>query len=220
MQTPADDSENTVEAFLMDPIVRLLMQADKVHEGELRAMLDRVAAALLRQAELVPPAPQPAAAPEPVRRYRRGVGIVLLDRRGQVFVGRRIDTPHDAWQMPQGGVEPGETPRQAVFRELREELGTGKAEIVAESNGWFRYDLPPELSGIAWDGRWDGQEQQWFVLRFRGTDEDIDVATEHPEFSAWRWAEPEELPDLVVSFKQRLYRDVLEEFPMLGRRGK
>lgn len=219
MSDAADRREETIEAFLMDPIVRLLMQADNVDEVELRAMLDRVSATLLEQAELVTiPATTGVEEPSlliPPRRYRPGVGIILFNEKKQIFVGRRIDVEHEAWQMPQGGIEPRETPGEAVFRELREELGTGNAEIIAKSNGWFRYDLPSELMGIAWDGKWDGQEQQWFVLRFRGVDADINVATEHPEFCDWRWVEPAELPRLIVPFKQQLYQDVLSEFRIL-----
>jgi putative (di)nucleoside polyphosphate hydrolase len=137
---------------------------------------------------------------------------MLLNPRGQVFIAQRIDTPGTAWQMPQGGIDPGETPRQAALRELREETGTDNAEIIAESRDWVRYDLPEDLAPKLWGGRYRGQEQKWFALRFLGTDADIDIAGEHPEFSAWRWAELAEVPDLIVPFKRALYRRVVDEF--------
>ncbi|MFQ5773696.1 MAG: RNA pyrophosphohydrolase [Kiloniellaceae bacterium] len=148
--------------------------------------------------------------------YRPGVGLMLLNRRGQVFVARRIDTPGAAWQMPQGGIDEGETPREAAWRELREEVGTTKAEIVAESRAWLRYDLPPDLVPKVWGGRFRGQKQKWFALRFLGTDADIDIATAEPEFSAWRWAELDELPELIVPFKRRLYVELVAEFRHLA----
>ena len=146
--------------------------------------------------------------------YRPAVGIMLLNPAGLAFVGRRIDMPAGlaAWQMPQGGIDPGETPRQAAFRELKEEVGTDKAEILAETEGWLHYDLPSDIASRMWSGRWRGQRQKWFLMRFTGEDADINPATEHPEFDAWEWVEPERLPDLIVPFKRPLYRDVLAEF--------
>ncbi len=150
--------------------------------------------------------------------YRPAVGIMLLNPEGNVFVGRRIDMPAGlaAWQMPQGGIDPGETPRQAAIREVKEEVGTDKAEILAESRGWLQYDVPEELwkqFGGMWGGRYRGQRQKWFAMRFTGADADIDpAATEHPEFDAWEWVMPGRLPDLIVPFKRRLYLDVLAEF--------
>jgi putative (di)nucleoside polyphosphate hydrolase len=145
--------------------------------------------------------------------YRPGVGIMLLNHAGEVFVGRRIDMPAmPAWQMPQGGIDPGETPFQAALRELREEIGTDKVELLGESQGWLRYDLPAELSRGIWGGRYRGQQQKWFAFRFTGRDDDIDIARENPEFSAWQWAPYESLPDLIVPFKRTLYRRLLEEF--------
>lgn len=145
------------------------------------------------------------------RNYRRGVGILLLSRLGKAFVGRRIDTDAEAWQLPQGGIENGEVPREAALRELREEIGTDNVDFLHEVEGWLIYDLPPDLARRAWGGHWRGQQQEWFVMRFMGCDADINVATEHPEFQAWRWAQLEELPDLVVPFKRELYIDVLRE---------
>jgi putative (di)nucleoside polyphosphate hydrolase len=117
-----------------------------------------------------------------------------------------------AWQMPQGGIDPGETPSEAALRELREEIGTDKAEILAESRAWLCYDVPSDIVGTIWGGRYRGQRQKWFLMRFTGNDADIDLATEHPEFDDWRWARPEQLPELIVPFKRRLYIDVLDEF--------
>jgi putative (di)nucleoside polyphosphate hydrolase len=150
--------------------------------------------------------------------YRPAVGIMLLNRDGQVFVGRRIDMPAGlaAWQMPQGGIDPGETPRQAAIRELEEEVGTDKAEILAKSRGWLHYELPEEVRkqfGGMWGGRYRGQRQKWFAMRFTGEDGDIDPgANEHPEFDVWEWVAPGRLPDLIVPFKRQLYLDVLTEF--------
>jgi putative (di)nucleoside polyphosphate hydrolase len=149
--------------------------------------------------------------------YRPAVGIMLLNRDGLVFVGRRIDMPAGlaAWQMPQGGIDPGETPRRAALRELQEEVGTDQAEILAKSRAWLHYELPEELRtqfGGMWGGRYRGQRQKWFLMRFTGADRDIDLATGHPEFDAWKWVEPERLPELIVPFKRQLYRDVLAEF--------
>ena len=145
--------------------------------------------------------------------YRAAVGIMLLNSRREVFVARRRDMPTmPAWQMPQGGIDPGETPRQAALRELSEEIGTAKAEIIGESRGWLRYDLPIELAGNLWGGRYRGQSQKWFVMRFTGRDSDINLATEHPEFDAWQWIAPFRLPELIVPFKRRLYIDILAEF--------
>ncbi len=144
--------------------------------------------------------------------YRPGVGVMLLDARNRVFVGRRIDMSGDNWQMPQGGIDRGETPRAAALRELKEEIGTDKAELRGESRGWLRYDLPAELARAMWGGRYRGQQQKWFAMRFTGTDGDIDLATEHPEFNAWKWLRPERLPEVIVPFKRQLYLDILAEF--------
>jgi len=146
--------------------------------------------------------------------YRPAVGIMLLNPAGLAFIGRRIDMPAGlaAWQMPQGGIDPGETARQAAFRELKEEVGTDKAEILAETRGWLHYDLPSDIASRMWSGRWRGQRQKWFLMRFTGEDSDINPATEHPEFDAWEWVEPQRLPDLIVPFKRQLYCDLLAEF--------
>lgn len=157
--------------------------------------------------------------PEEIARlpYRRGVGIMLLNREGKVFVAQRIDTREEAWQMPQGGIDEGETPREAALRELAEEVGTDKVDIIAETEDWIRYDLPAELVPGIWGGRYRGQEQKWFVARFRGCDADIDIATDVPEFSAWRWTDLREVPDLIVPFKRPLYRQLVDTFGHLAR---
>jgi putative (di)nucleoside polyphosphate hydrolase len=142
--------------------------------------------------------------------YRAAVGIMLLNDAGRVFVGQRIDTP-GAWQMPQGGIDDGEEPRAAALRELKEETGIDKVEVLGETEGWLRYELPVELHGKVWGGRYRGQRQKWFAMRFTGTDSDVDLATEHPEFDAWKWAAQDELPELIVPFKRQLYVDVLAE---------
>ena len=152
--------------------------------------------------------------------YRPAAGIMLLNREDKVWVGLRIDNVAEAWQMPQGGLDPGEDAEQGALRELEEETGIGSdmVEIVARASRTLDYDLPPELVGKLWKGRYRGQRQTWFLMRFTGRDEDITLETKHPEFRAWKWAEPRDLPDMIVPFKKQLYRDVLEEFtPLLGR---
>jgi putative (di)nucleoside polyphosphate hydrolase len=140
---------------------------------------------------------------------------MLLNSDNRVFVGRRIDRQDQAWQMPQGGVDPGETPRDAALRELKEEIGTNHAEIIAESKAWLRYDLPAGLGVKLWRGRYRGQEQKWFAMRFLGGDGDIDVNTHHPEFDDWQWVAPDRLVALIVPFKRALYRDIVAEFAPL-----
>jgi len=144
--------------------------------------------------------------------YRPCVGIVLLNKRGEVWVGRRNDTP-DAWQMPQGGIDKGEEPREAALRELEEEIGTAEANILAETKEWLSYDLPSDLVGKVWKGKYRGQTQKWFALQFTGRDGDI-APTEvaHPEFDAWRWCPAQEVPELAVSFKRDIYQSVVAEF--------
>jgi len=133
--------------------------------------------------------------------YRPGIGIMLLNRAGRVFVARRIEPPDGSWQMPQGGIDAGETPREAALRELKEEIGTDAAEIIAESTRWLQYDLPENLIGKAWGGNWRGQRQKWFVMRFTGSDRDINLNATHPEFSEWKWVSVDQLPELAVSFQ-------------------
>jgi len=148
--------------------------------------------------------------------YRPCVGVMLVNADGRVFVGRRIDNKEgDWWQMPQGGVDKGEAPRDAALRELAEEVGARSEHVslIGELAEPVRYDLPEELMGKLWGGKYRGQEQTWYLARFTGNDTDIDLdAHDPPEFCDWKWADPETLPDLIVPFKKRVYRAVLEEF--------
>ena len=139
---------------------------------------------------------------------------MLLNRDGRVFVGQRLDHRSEAWQMPQGGIDAGEEPEAAALRELEEETGIPphRVEVVARCAEPLAYDLPAELAGTLWKGRYRGQRQHWFLCRFLGDDSEIDLATPHPEFRAWRWADPDDLPALIVPFKRKLYQDVLEAF--------
>ncbi len=148
--------------------------------------------------------------------YRPCVGVMLVNAEGRVFVGRRIDNREgDWWQMPQGGVDPGEDLREAALRELAEETGA-RAEhvsIIKQIDDPIRYDLPEELMGKLWGGQYRGQEQIWFLARFGGSDADIDLeAHDPPEFCDWKWVEPDQLPELIVPFKKRVYRTVVEAF--------
>lgn len=146
--------------------------------------------------------------------YRPCVGVMLLNREGRVFTGQRIDSDLPAWQMPQGGLDPGEDHRTAALRELEEETGIAPAlvDILAETAAPVRYDLPPELLGKVWKGRYRGQEQHWVLMRFLGEDADINLATAHPEFAAWRWLPGAELVDNIVPFKRGVYAAVVAEF--------
>ncbi len=143
--------------------------------------------------------------------YRPCVGIALANKDGRLFFGRRMGAG-DSWQMPQGGIDPGESPAAAARRELQEETGIVQAEILAESAHWYRYELPPAVAGRALRGRYRGQEQRWFLMLFTGTEKDIDLRTHHQEFSAWRWAEPAEVLERIVDFKRPVYEQVLAEF--------
>jgi len=148
--------------------------------------------------------------------YRRGVGIVIFNDAGQVFVAQRIDNPGPAWQMPQGGIDAGETPLDAAWRELHEETGIKSASLIGESDDWLRYELPHDLVPKIWNGRYRGQEQKWFAFRFLGPASEIDIGGPHAEFSAWKWARLEEIPDLIVDFKRGLYRRIVTEFAPLA----
>ncbi|SFK20923.1 RNA pyrophosphohydrolase [Falsiroseomonas stagni] len=155
--------------------------------------------------------------------YRPNVGAVLFNQAGLVLIARRADMPNaeghaGGWQLPQGGVDEGEDLRVAVLRELAEEIGTNKAEIIAEHPEWLTYDFPPELQRMRMAQRYRGQRQRWFALRFTGVDGDIKLdADPHPEFDAWRWARIEELPGLAVSFKRGIYEELVRAFGPLAR---
>ncbi|WP_320177310.1 RNA pyrophosphohydrolase [Roseovarius pacificus] len=154
--------------------------------------------------------------PEDIARlpYRPCVGVMLANAEGRVFVGQRIDQDITAWQMPQGGIDPGEAPRDAALRELWEETGV-PADLVTvetETEGWIPYELPHDIVPRIWKGRYKGQEQKWFLLRFHGRDSDVNIETEHPEFSEWRWLDPAELIANIVPFKRTVYERVMAEF--------
>jgi putative (di)nucleoside polyphosphate hydrolase len=149
--------------------------------------------------------------------YRRGVGIALFNEAGRVFVAQRLDSPGPAWQMPQGGIDKGETPRDAAWRELQEETGVTSAALIAETPGWLSYDLPADLAKTLWKGKYRGQEQKWYAFRFTGPESEIDIAGEHPEFSAWKWADFRAVPELIVPFKRPLYQQVVLAFEHLAK---
>src|ERR1043165_1011933 len=148
--------------------------------------------------------------------YRRGVGVALFNDQGKVFVAQRLDSPGPAWQMPQGGIDKGENPLDAAWRELQEETGVTSAELLAESDGWLSYDLPAELAKTLWKGKYRGQEQKWYAFRFTGKESEIDIEGEHPEFSEWKWVDFRRVPELIVPFKRVLYEKVVLEFGHLA----
>ncbi len=151
--------------------------------------------------------------------YRPNVGMVLANPRGLVFAAQRLDSSADALQMPQGGIDAGEDPRTAALRELREETGIPESliSIEAEMPDWLTYDLPPDLVPKIWQGRFRGQKQRWFLLRYLGRDDQIDIETDHPEFSRWQWIAPDELIRRIVPFKRDVYTKVLTHFAPLLR---
>lgn len=146
------------------------------------------------------------------RPYRPCAGICLINSDNKIFVGKRIDTQTDAWQMPQGGIDDGETPSQAAIRELIEEIGTNKAEIITQLSEPLDYDLPNDLADRMWNAAFRGQRQYWFLMHFTGNDKDINLETEHPEFNDFKWVSPELLPDLAIDFKRQTYQKIIDQF--------
>ena len=158
-----------------------------------------------------------ALSPEEIARlpYRKNVGVMLVNREGHVFVGQRIDSETPAWQMPQGGIDKDEDPREAALRELEEETGVPRdlVSVEAETDGWIAYDLPHDIVPRIWKGRYKGQEQKWFLLRFHGADDQVRIdADDHQEFSEWRWLPPDAVLDQIVPFKRHVYEQVIAEF--------
>lgn len=151
--------------------------------------------------------PDPAKLP-----YRPCVGMMVVNAAGLVFVGQRIDAPGGAWQMPQGGIDDGEDPETAALRELEEEIGTSNVQILDRTSDWLTYDLPAELIGKVWGGRYRGQKQLWFLMQFLGADNEINIQTSHAEFNAWKWLTVGELPQTIVPFKRALYEELVVRF--------
>ena len=140
---------------------------------------------------------------------RTGVGVVVLNKKNQVFVGKRKDNPIDKWQMPQGGVNAGENLVDAMKRELHEETGIQNIKILNEIDGWFEYELPNHLLGKIWKGKYRGQKQKWFVVKFLGNDREINLEVDKPEFIEWQWLDVENLPNVIVDFKKKVYEQLL-----------
>ena len=147
---------------------------------------------------------------------RLGVGIILLNNKNKVFVGKRIDNPKNSWQMPQGGVDQNENLLQAAKRELAEETAIKSVKLIKELDGWLKYDLPKNLLGKLWKGKYRGQKQKWFVMKFLGKTDEINVKTKNPEFFEWKWIKPSELPEVAVNFKLDIYKKIKEELTSLG----
>ena len=142
---------------------------------------------------------------------RTGVGIIVLNNNNQVFVGKRKDNPGDKWQMPQGGVDKGEDFITAMRRELIEETSIKNIKILKEIQNMYQYELPNNLVGIIWKGKFRGQRQKWFITKFLGKDDEINLDTQHPEFIDWKWIDPQDLPEVIVDFKKKLYLNLLKE---------
>lgn len=146
--------------------------------------------------------------------YRPCVGVMLINADGLIFAGQRKDNPVAAWQMPQGGIDDGEKPRAAALRELCEETGVTAdlVEFIGKTHGWVTYDLPPELLGLVWGGKYRGQRQKWFLYRYLGRNDQVNIDTEHPEFSEWRWVRADEMIASIVPFKRLVYQEVVQSF--------
>jgi putative (di)nucleoside polyphosphate hydrolase len=208
-KTPQDPNQAALAELLADPIVQMVMRADHVTEQELAALIGEKLSKLGAGSKVERDGTPTERAS---RDYRSSVGIMLLNQNNEVFVGRRRQSGGEAWQMPQGGIDEGEDPRIAAFRELKEETGIENAEILAESKSWLYYDLPAALVGKTRHKGWRGQRQKWFAMRFKGSDGDINIMTQESEFSAWKWVGIEQLADLIVPFKRLVYMSVLDEF--------
>ena len=149
-------------------------------------------------------------------KYRKCVGIIILNSNKEILVGRRLDHPSGYWQMPQGGIDENENPKEAVWREMMEEIGTNKAKLIKVSNQWINYDIPPKtLKTLPWGHKYIGQRQKWFAFDFLGEDQDINVGTDNPEFSEWKWTEMDSIVGNIVPFKRNVYSVILEEFKEL-----
>ena len=146
---------------------------------------------------------------------RTGVGVVLLNSENKVFVGKRIDNPKDFWQMPQGGIDQNENFLQAAKRELAEETGVKSVKLIKELDGWLEYNLPKNLLGKIWKGKYRGQKQKWFIMKFQGKNDEININTKKPEFIDWKWVRISQLPDIVVHFKIEIYKRIKEELKYL-----
>jgi len=156
-----------------------------------------------------------------IKKYRRCVGMMILNKKNEILVGRRIDHPSGYWQMPQGGIDKNEIPKEAVWREMLEEIGTNNAELIYTSSNWINYDIPKAtLETLPWGRKYIGQTQKWFVFRFTGKNKDINVKTENPEFSEWKWAKLESLINNIVPFKKNVYKQIIEEFKKISAKYK
>ena len=147
--------------------------------------------------------------------YRNCVGLLVINKSRNVFVGKRIDSSLNAWQMPQGGIEPDEDPKSAGIREMEEEIGTSNVKLIGEMSEWLNYDIPEKLSHRLWGGKYRGQTQKWLAFKFLGNDNEINIKTKDPEFKEWRWEHHKNLPELAVPFKKEIYKKVIKEFERL-----
>lgn len=152
--------------------------------------------------------------------FRPGVGMMIINSKSQVFMGKRVDSKIHGWQMPQGGIDAGETPSAAALREMEEEIGTANGKIIAESRNWYSYRVPKTLIPRLWDGKYCGQRQKWFLIDYLGEDTDININTSHPEFEEWKWIDFDELIGDVIPFKVKLYRQIIAEFETVIRGNK